>query len=434
MTIIYAINHILEAVLLYYYTFSLYPHIRNRYKDMLAVGIGYSFLFAVFMFKFFSLNILVQLCVFIVLFLLLTHNGIWQCIHDSVLTVLIISLSELMFDIPTVLFHQETAFEYPSVPIQLLALIVQRAIHLILLKSVLYIKRRNQGVTKTKTEEILSTLLLIVCTTATISIQELGFISVLSRDQIPWVFVILFSIVSLSVGALFSLSLLQKKQSELITLRNELQRAEDEENYEKIVHQLDEDQRILIHDFRKHLQIIQENIKINDLHAATDHISELTESNALSGSTSLTRNHTLSVLLSRYQTLCKEQGISLAIDVKDADLDYLPPADITSLFCNLIDNAMEACSLSDEPGIILHINRDDLRSSDIITLINTCKSSPEFERSGFLSTQKKDKARHGFGMKSIQRVVDRYHGTLDLQYLEEDSLFQVTICLYSEES
>ena len=41
MLFVYALNHILEASLLYYYTFSLYPHRRERYKDISIVGIGY---------------------------------------------------------------------------------------------------------------------------------------------------------------------------------------------------------------------------------------------------------------------------------------------------------------------------------------------------------------------------------------------------------
>lgn len=433
MPIIYAINHVLEATLFYYYTFSLHPHKHKRYIDMLIIGIGYSCLFAFFMFKLINLNIIIQLSIYPILYICTSKNTIWGYISDSVLTLLFITLSELLFDIPTVLFHQETTFDYSTPAVTFLAMIIMRITHLILIEIVLHFKKKNLKYTKTQAEEILSTLLLIVCTAAVISIQELGFVSILSSDQIPWVFVILLSIISLTLGFLFSLTLLRKKQSKLSETKNELQRLEDEKNYEKLIKQLDYEQKLLIHDFRKHLSIIQEYLTQNDLQTATSHISELTRSKALSGGSILTCNHTLSVLLSRYITLCKEQGIDLSLDVKEADLLYLCPSDVTSLFCNLIDNAIETSLLSGNPSITLHISKDHNRSSDIITITNTCQSRPSFENTGILATAKKDKLRHGFGMKSIQRVVDRYHGTMDLQYIEEDLLFQVTICLYRSE-
>ena len=432
MLFVYALNHILEASLLYYYTFSLYPHRRERYKDISIVGIGYLILFLIFLFENLFFNIATELLIFFWSFRYLTKERIHICFDDSVITILIISLSELIFDIPTVLFRSETLFEYPSLLVALFAVMIQRLTHLVLLKIILYFRKRNAQIEKTHQEEILSTLLIITCATASISIQELGFISILPSKQIPWVYTVLFSVVSLSAGSLFSLSLARKKQAELTSVRNELQRLEDEENYEKILLQLDEEQRILIHDFRKHLQIIQENLDDNDVQSAKQHIENLTESKALSGSSSLTSNHTLSVLLSRYQTLCKKENISLSLDVKDADLNYLSPGDITSLFCNLMDNAMEASLFSDSPGIALHISKNTQRSLDIITITNTCKSSPQFDSSGFLLSHKKDTAQHGFGMKSIQRVVERYQGTMDLNYIEENCLFQTTICLYSE--
>ena len=109
------------------------------------------------------------------------------------------------------------------------------------------------------------------------------------------------------------------------------------------------------------------------------------------------------------------------------------PADVTSLFCNLMDNAIDACSIVDSPNITLRIGTDTVSNMDIITITNTCRSHPKFESNGLLATTKNNKLRHGFGMQSIQRVVDKYKRTLDAQYSEEDSLFQITINLYPGE-
>ena len=102
------------------------------------------------------------------------------------------------------------------------------------------------------------------------------------------------------------------------------------------------------------------------------------------------------------------------------------------MFCNLFDNAIEACHLAEKPVLTLRICTDKERKMNLISITNTCKDQPIFDKNGFLATIKADKMRHGFGMQSIKRVVERYNGVIEPKYIKEESLFQVSICLYSE--
>ncbi len=50
----------------------------------------------------------------------------------------------------------------------------------------------------------------------------------------------------------------------------------------------------------------------------------------------------LNAILSRYQRQCKEKGIDFHADIRSNAFVHLHQNDLTSLFCNLLDNAVEA--------------------------------------------------------------------------------------------
>lgn len=432
MTVIYAINHILEAFFLYYYIFSIYPHIHTIPTDYVATFLSYLILFVIFLNKILNINIAFQFIIFFLLVLYLTHDRYIRCCFHSTLTLFIITVSELVYDIPTVLFNKNTAFMYPTIPVMIFAVLIQRCIHFCLVYTSVKIQKKLKNNNQPITYELISTISLFICTSAIIAIQNLGFTSILSKKQIPWVYVILFSIAFLSVGIIVTVNVIQNKQTELDNTREELQRIANDEGYNKLIAQIDTDQKIMIHDINNHLQAIQDSLNNNNLDDAKLHIDELISSDALATSAILTDNHTLSLLLARYKSNCQDENIYFSTDVKNAHLSYLTPSDITSLFCNLIDNAIEASRSADNPMITLRITSDLSRPMDLITITNTCIDHPTFEKNGFLSTHKKDARKHGFGMQSIKKVVERYNGVIVPKYIMEESVFQISICLYPE--
>ena len=48
---------------------------------------------------------------------------------------------------------------------------------------------------------------------------------------------------------------------------------------------------------------------------------------------------------------------------------------------------------------------------------------------GLPMTTKKDKSMHGYGLRSVKRIVDRYAGELILEELEEKELFRVGVVI-----
>lgn len=430
---IYLSNHILEGFGVYAYLFLQYPHNRNPWIDRIIVTLLYSVLFAIYQAHNLNLNILSMLLLFIPVFYFLIGYSIRNAFNDSLICFALIDISELLVESATYLFRPNTDFQYNEASSLLYAALSIKIVFFILLFTFIYIQRKSKKYISSFHNSNHITISLFALVLSLIALQNLGFISSLGKNQIFWIYIVIMVLIAFSIIVIILTEHMQKEHAILQKTKEYLQQKEIDESYSHLIKQLDQEQKILIHDYKNHLIEIESLISKQSYAEAQIHIKELTESNALNGGEVLTDNHALSILLSRYKSICNEQGIRFSLDTKDSHLSYLSPADVTSLFCNLMDNAIDACSIVDSPDITLRIGTDTIRNMDIIIITNTCVSHPEFEPNGLLATIKEDKLRHGFGMQSIQRVVDKYKGTLDAQYSEEDSLFQITINLYPGE-
>lgn len=64
----------------------------------------------------------------------------------------------------------------------------------------------------------------------------------------------------------------------------------------------------------------------------------------------------------------------------------------------------------------------------VITLKNSAKSNP-FENSEQLKTTKENKMTHGFGLKSINKTVNKYNGIIKQSYDNELKMFKTVVLI-----
>ena len=184
---------------------------------------------------------------------------------------------------------------------------------------------------------------------------------------------------------------------------------------------------MLIHDIRKHLDTIRD--LAGEPEAVSRYVEELEKSPALQNKVRVCGNHILDVVLCRYKEVCEGKGIGFAADVRDQSIDFLMQSEITSLFGNLLENAVEAAEGSAEPDMELLVDKRP-GGSVLISLVNTCRTPPESDGMGGFATWKADKERHGAGLKSIRGTVKKYGGTLQQRYDANTKLFHTVILLH----
>ena len=106
-------------------------------------------------------------------------------------------------------------------------------------------------------------------------------------------------------------------------------------------------------------------------------------------------------------------------------LSFLDEIDTYSLFGNILDNAIEAVdNVKDEEKRVLDIKISKKNCFVMIREENYYSGKINFFE-GIPQTNKKDKNAHGYGIKSIQSIVNKYKGNLDFRTQEDRFIIDI---------
>lgn len=174
------------------------------------------------------------------------------------------------------------------------------------------------------------------------------------------------------------------------------------------------------HDLKRQLSLLGGRIP-------QDEIDDLTSLVGIYDASVHTGNEALDVLLANRSLICERRGVPFDRMIDGSRLGFMKPSDIYALFGNAVDNAMEAVARIDDPArryirMTVRMNRGML----VIHVENPFAGELAFH-DGLPATTKGDTRYHGFGMRSMRMIVERYHGTMSVK--AEDGVFAVNIIL-----
>lgn len=219
------------------------------------------------------------------------------------------------------------------------------------------------------------------------------------------------------------------KSIEFVDLQLQLQKEEDLAKYYKMILSQNEDQNILIHDIKKHLQSIDQlngNGHSSEIH---DYIQQLLNSSELKVSSRISDNELLNSILCRYQRECDLNSITFGTDIRKDSLSTVSYNDLTSLFCNLLDNAITACKKVSPAFIELSIQKKNHSPFTVIVLVNSCLEAPVYDHDHLPVSTNRSNKRHGYGMKSINKIVEKYNGNIQMYFDDKSAQFHTIIML-----
>ena len=140
-----------------------------------------------------------------------------------------------------------------------------------------------------------------------------------------------------------------------------------------------------------------------------------------------TGNRILDAVLTNKSMVCQKREIELKVIIEGQSLSFMDDMDISALFGNMLDNAIESVSRQKEKEkrlIWLYVSRE--KQFVRIRTENYCDEKIRF-RNGMPVTTKKDKRLHGYGMKSICATVEKYGGSTVA--CQRDNWFELKILI-----
>lgn len=243
----------------------------------------------------------------------------------------------------------------------------------------------------------------------------------------------LFAIISL----LWCVTVLAKQRK----LEQQNMLGEINRKYYEAMEQQHFEVRRLKHDLANHMQVL--SALTEEKRAA--YIEELSGNEALSKSFSYCGDAAVNAVLTVKKSVMERCRIRLQIETDiPTPLPY-DKTDLCALYANALDNAMEACLKLEESqreillkskagkGLFcLEISNPDPGVGKNESVTQTKKragsvSEKKSEHSPLLPTSKPDKDCHGFGLQSIQEIVKRYHGRLEIK--TENGVFDLFLYL-----
>lgn len=144
-------------------------------------------------------------------------------------------------------------------------------------------------------------------------------------------------------------------------------------------------------------------------------LGEVEKAIMIYGNIAKTGNETLDIVLTEKSFLCESYNIRFTYMIDGESLSFMAPYDISSLFGNAIDNAIESVMKEEErEKRIIKLNASLKRMYLTIHIENFCNEKVRFN-DGIPVTNKSDKKNHGFGVKSMNYVVKKYGGTMTMR-------------------
>jgi hypothetical protein len=162
------------------------------------------------------------------------------------------------------------------------------------------------------------------------------------------------------------------------------------------------------HDMKNQIDVIRSE---QDAGRREAYLDELEESIQDYAGQRRTGNSVLDILLTAKGAYCAEQGIELSCVADGSLLDFMSVVDVTSIFGNALDNAIESSMrVTDRQKRLIRVAVFSQNDLLMIRIENSFDGRLRMVE-GRPTTLKADASRHGYGLKNIQSAAEKYGGT-----------------------
>lgn len=175
--------------------------------------------------------------------------------------------------------------------------------------------------------------------------------------------------------------------------------------------------RKVIHDARNHMQAVARLYETGETQKAKEYAQDVFHLLNQTGHTWYTDNRMLNIILNEKLNQENMNRAKIELDIEEGSIDRLKEIHITTIFANLLDNAIEAIGVQGEAYLSLQIK--NVNDFLIISLVNSLGKKAE-----------PGEGHEKLGLKNVKSALDVYHGTL--KTAREDDRFKTVIMIPKE--
>ncbi|TQX31159.1 ATP-binding protein [Clostridioides difficile] len=181
----------------------------------------------------------------------------------------------------------------------------------------------------------------------------------------------------------------------------------------------------LYHDINNHIYCI-DNLR-NNSKEIDEYVNNLKDEIKTFKYIYNTGNMILDIIINEKSEICLKKGIKFTCSINFSKVNFVKPIDVSSIFSNILDNAIEACDKIVDENINKYIRiKGTITKSFFVLKCENSKLNQLTFNKNILLTNKKDKFVHGIGIQSIKSSLQKYNGEL----LFENSINKFILNIY----
>lgn len=179
-----------------------------------------------------------------------------------------------------------------------------------------------------------------------------------------------------------------------------------------------------VHDLKHQIRAIVENESLKK-----EVVDEMENAIRVYDSKVKTGNDVLDTILTEKSLECSSKNIKITCLLNGKALSFIDEIDLYTFFGNAIDNAIESVVQLEDEKRIISLTAKEKGNTVSLVLENYTENNIEKNDDGLIKSSK-DTPFHGFGMKSMEAITEKYHG--NLTYTIENGVFSLYALFVNE--
>ena len=237
-----------------------------------------------------------------------------------------------------------------------------------------------------------------------------------------------FGIVVLNIVCFYMTYSLSKTNAEAEDLKMKRQQDEYRLSYAENIKNQYEETRRMRHDMKQNVAVLSALCQEQKYDEAKHFADSVSDNLAKFDNVIDVHNDFINAILNSKQSTASEYGIKV-ICRSTNNISGIDDIDLCNLLGNMLDNAIEASKICENGYIEVSIDSDENKL--LVIIANTILQSVlDFNEK--LKSTKQDCERHGYGIKTIKSIANKYNGAAT--FYEENNMFYCQVVMYKPEN
>ena len=178
------------------------------------------------------------------------------------------------------------------------------------------------------------------------------------------------------------------------------------------------------HDYHNHLQVMKAHLAKGQLAELSDYLDDLEHDLDHVDTYVKSGNLMVDAVLNSKLSLAEKHGVAVTCKALAPDELSVDDVDLCVILGNLLDNALESCAQVPAETSFLRVYLAPRGQQLYVSIQNAAVEDPGFDARHYITSKRGE---HGFGMKRVAAVVEKYEGFLNLA--NEPGVFAAEVSL-----